>query len=244
MCVFRHSGQKTALFDNLSLKIKPGEKVGLVGHSGSGKTTLTKLLLRFEDIDAGTITIDGQDTRIHPINQICALTFHMCRKVVAFPSQHFWKTSAMLARRRPTDSYRFCKDGERSGIHRFATRAYDTLVGERGVKLSGGQRQRIAIARAMLKNAPILLLDEATSALDSESEFNPGRSVETDAEPYGNRHCAPPQYNPKNGPDHRPGRWQNSRARQPQRTGAARRQLCQLMEPAVRRFYRRLAAQH
>ena len=167
---FRHSGQKTALFDNLSLKIKPGEKVGLVGHSGSGKTTLTKLLLRFEDIDAGTITIDGQD--------IASIRQSDLRSYISYVPQE-----PLLFHRSILENIRYgAPDADLQTVAAFAKmanaqefidllpEAYDTLVGERGVKLSGGQRQRIAIARAMLKNAPILLLDEATSALDSESE--------------------------------------------------------------------------
>lgn len=168
--VFKHPGAKKPLFNNLQLKIKPGEKVGLVGHSGSGKTTLTRLLLRFNDINAGTITIDGQD--------ITAVTQNDLRHKIAYVPQE-----PLLFHRTLAENIAYGKpDATKAEIEAIAKLAhahefvqqlpkkYQTLVGERGVKLSGGQRQRIAIARAMLKNAPILLLDEATSALDSESE--------------------------------------------------------------------------
>ncbi len=158
------------LFNRLNLHIKPGEKVGLVGHSGSGKTTLTKLLLRFMDIDSGTIRIDGQN--------IAKLRQSELRSHIAYVPQE-----PILFHRSLLENIGYGQLGSSKkairGVSKLANaddfisklpEGYDTLVGERGVKLSGGQRQRIAIARAMLKNAPILLLDEATSALDSESE--------------------------------------------------------------------------
>lgn len=167
---FKHEGQRKALFNNLSLSIKPGEKVGLVGHSGSGKTTLTKLLLRFNDINAGAIKIDGQDIR--------AIKQADLRSHIAYVPQE-----PMLFHRSISENIKYgSPEADQQTVEAIARMAnahdfvaelpdgYDTLVGERGVKLSGGQKQRVAIARAMLKNAPILLLDEATSALDSESE--------------------------------------------------------------------------
>lgn len=161
---------KQPLFKGLSLKIKPGEKVGLVGPSGGGKTTITKLLLRFMDIYGGEITIDGQN--------VAAISQSDLRSRIAYVSQEpilFHRTLA------ENISYGDLKVNQAvieavakmANAHEFINQlphGYDTLVGERGVKLSGGQRQRVAIARAMLKNAPILVLDEATSALDSESE--------------------------------------------------------------------------
>ena len=158
------------LFEDFNLSIKPGEKIGLVGHSGGGKTTLTKLILRFMDIDSGQILIDGQD--------ISKARQEDLRKFIAYVPQ-----DPYMFHRSITDNIRYGKlDADRSDIKKAAKLShseefvkhlpdtYDTLIGERGVKLSGGQRQRIAVARAMIKNAPILLLDEATSALDSESE--------------------------------------------------------------------------
>lgn len=167
---FIHEGQEKPLFKNLDIKVKPGEKVGLVGHSGSGKTTLTKLLLRFSDIQSGTISIDGQN--------ITAITQAELRRHIAYvPQEPLLFHRSILENIRygePEADERTVKAiAKMANAHEFIEELpeqYQTLVGERGVKLSGGQRQRIAIARAMIKNAPILLLDEATSALDSESE--------------------------------------------------------------------------
>lgn len=159
-----------SLFHNLSLTIKPGEKVGLVGRSGGGKTTITKLLLRFSDINGGTIAIDGQD--------ITAITQDDLRSVIAYVPQEPLLFHRSLAENigygnkdaTPDEIVRAAKLAHAHEFIRTLKDGYDTLVGERGVKLSGGQRQRVAIARAMIKQAPILVLDEATSALDSESE--------------------------------------------------------------------------
>ncbi|MBQ9016776.1 ABC transporter ATP-binding protein [Candidatus Saccharibacteria bacterium] len=167
---FKHSDAKVPVFSNFSLEVKPGERIGLVGVSGSGKTTLTKLLLRFADVNQGKITIDGQDIK--------HVTQASLRKNIAYVPQE-----TALFHRSISDNIAYGKpDATAEEIKRAAKLAnadefikdlpsgYDTLVGERGIKLSGGQRQRIAIARAILKDAPILVLDEATSALDSESE--------------------------------------------------------------------------
>ncbi len=167
---FKHHGAKKPIFEDFSMAIKPGERVGLVGVSGSGKTTLTKLLLRFADVDAGEITIDGQNIR--------KVTQKSLRENIAYVPQE-----TALFHRSIAENIAYAKpDSDMQEIKRAAKLAnaeefikdlpdgYDTLVGERGVKLSGGQRQRVAIARAILKDAPILVLDEATSALDSESE--------------------------------------------------------------------------
>lgn len=158
------------LFEDLTLSIKSGEKIGLVGPSGGGKTTITKLLLRFMDIQDGSIKIDGQD--------ISKLTQHDVRSSISYVAQE-----PVLFHRSIADNIRYGKldatDAEiiraakSANAHEFIAQlpqGYDTFVGERGVKLSGGQRQRVVIARAMLKNAPIIVLDEATSSLDSESE--------------------------------------------------------------------------
>lgn len=167
---FRHAGSRDNLFDGLDLRIAPGERVGLVGHSGAGKTSFTRLLLRFSDLDSGAIRLDGQD--------IAAITQADLREAIAYVPQE-----PLLFHRSIAENIAYGRlDADRMDIELAASRAnvtqfvtglpdgFDTLVGERGVKLSGGQRQRIAIARAMLKDAPVLLLDEATSALDSESE--------------------------------------------------------------------------
>jgi ATP-binding cassette subfamily B protein len=167
---FAHNGTDDAIFDNLSLQLGHGEKVGLVGHSGSGKSTFTRLLLRFSDVDSGNILIDGQN--------IAHITQEDLHKAIAYVPQE-----PLLFHRTIAENIAYGKeDADHAAVQQAARYAhadefiktlpqgYDTLVGERGVKLSGGQRQRIAIARAMLKDAPILVLDEATSALDSESE--------------------------------------------------------------------------
>lgn len=167
---FTHQGADDALFKKLSVTIKHGEKVGLVGHSGSGKTTFTRLLLRFSDINNGSIEIGGQN--------IAAITQEDLHDNIAYVPQEpllFHRSLAEnIAYGNPKASQAEIEAvAKMAHAHEFINELpekYDTLVGERGVKLSGGQRQRIAIARAMLKQAPVLVLDEATSALDSESE--------------------------------------------------------------------------
>lgn len=167
---FAHHDANDVLFDHFSIAIRPGEKVGLVGRSGAGKTTFVKLLMRFSDIDNGAITIDGQS--------ISNVTQDNLRSVIAYVPQEpalFHRTiKENIGYGDPKATEKdIIQAAKKAHAHEFIRQlplGYDTLVGERGVKLSGGQRQRIAIARAILKNAPILVLDEATSALDSESE--------------------------------------------------------------------------
>ena len=167
---FKHHDAKEAIFTDFNLDIKPGERIGLVGISGSGKTTLTKLLLRFADVDNGQITIDGQN--IKNVQQVSL------RESIAYVPQEtslFHRTIAEnIAYAKPDATQKEIERAAKlANAHEFIMdlpNGYETLVGERGIKLSGGQRQRIAIARAILKDAPILVLDEATSALDSESE--------------------------------------------------------------------------
>ena len=164
------NGEGEQVFDNCSVSIKPGERVGLVGHSGSGKTTFTRVLLRFSDIQKGQIRIDGQD--------IADVTQESLRRSIAYVPQEstlFHRTleenisygKASATKKEVIQAAKLANAWE---FIRQLPEGFETLVGERGIKLSGGQRQRIAIARAILKDAPILLLDEATSALDSESE--------------------------------------------------------------------------
>jgi ATP-binding cassette subfamily B protein len=167
---FAHTGANDSIFENFSIQIASGEKIGLVGHSGSGKTTFTRLLLRFSDIDDGEILIDDQN--------IAAIKQNDLRSKIAYVPQEpllFHRSISENIAYGNTDASdpeikKAARDAHAAEFIDKLPRRYDTLVGERGVKLSGGQRQRIAIARAMIKNAPILVLDEATSALDSESE--------------------------------------------------------------------------
>lgn len=168
-------GGKTRLFEHFSLHISPGEKVGIVGRSGAGKSTIVNLLLRFYDVDAGKILIDGQG--------IAQVTQNSLRAQIGMVTQdtsllHRSVRENILYGRPDATEDDMISAAKRAEAHDFilslrdpkGRTGYDAHVGERGVKLSGGQRQRIAIARVMLKDAPILLLDEATSALDSEVE--------------------------------------------------------------------------
>lgn len=167
---FRHDGSDDAIFRNLNLHIKPGEKVGLVGHSGSGKTTFTRLLLRFSDIQDGEILIDGQNIARIKQDDLRASIAYVPQEPLLFHRTIAENIAYGTTKRDEQTIKSVAKLAHADEFIAGLPHGYDTLVGERGVKLSGGQRQRIAIARAMLKNAPILVLDEATSALDSESE--------------------------------------------------------------------------
>ena len=167
---YRDAAAGESVFDDLTLHVAAGQRVGLVGKSGSGKTTLTKLLLRLDDVQGGRVLVDGQD--------VSRCTQQSLRRQVAYVPQEallFHRSiRENIAYGRPNATDEQIREAARLAnatefIDRLP-RGFDTMVGERGVKLSGGQRQRVAIARAILTDAPILVLDEATSALDSESE--------------------------------------------------------------------------
>jgi ATP-binding cassette subfamily B multidrug efflux pump len=170
-----HYGEVSGVIEGMNLAIKPGEKVGLVGRSGAGKSTLVNLLMRFHDVERGRICIDGQDIRevtqdslrahIGMVTQDTSLLHRTVRENILYgrPDATAAELEQAMARAQASEFIENLTDPD-------GNTGLDAQVGERGVKLSGGQRQRIAIARVLLKNAPILVLDEATSALDSEVE--------------------------------------------------------------------------
>jgi ATP-binding cassette subfamily B multidrug efflux pump len=170
-----HYGRPGGIIDDFNLAIRPGERVGLVGRSGAGKSTLVSLLLRFYDLEGGTITIDGQDiskvtqeslrANIGVVTQDTALLHRSIRANLTYGRPDA-TDEEVTAAAELAEADEFIE----ALVDQKGRRAYDAFVGERGVKLSGGQRQRVAIARVLLKDAPILVLDEATSALDSEVE--------------------------------------------------------------------------
>ena len=167
---FQYGAHATPLYSDFSVKIASGERVGLVGHSGSGKTTFVKLIQRLYDVNAGAITIDGQN--------IAHVQQSSLRAQIAIVQQE-----PILFHRTLAENIAYARPGatraeielaaSQANAHHFIAglpKGYETMVGERGVKLSGGERQRVAIARAFLADARVLILDEATSSLDSESE--------------------------------------------------------------------------
>lgn len=170
-----HYGENKGVISNLSLDIKPGEKVGLVGRSGAGKSTLVNLLLRFHDVEGGKIQIDGQTisdvtqdslrSKIGMVTQDTSLLHRSIRDNILYGNPDA-SEEELIAATTQAHAHEFIE----TLTDPFGNVGYDAQVGERGVKLSGGQRQRIAISRVLLKDAPILVLDEATSALDSEVE--------------------------------------------------------------------------
>jgi ATP-binding cassette subfamily B multidrug efflux pump len=171
---FNYGGDERVI-ENLNLTIGAGEKVGVVGRSGAGKSTLVNLLLRFHDVESGAVTIDNQDIRsvtqdslraqIGMVTQDTSLLHRSVRDNILYGRPDATEAEMLDAATRAQ-----AQDFIQSLRDPHGGSGYDAQVGERGVKLSGGQRQRIAIARVLLKNAPILVLDEATSALDSEVE--------------------------------------------------------------------------
>ena len=215
---FHYGGHATALYRDFSVRIAPGEKVGLVGRSGSGKTTFVKLIQRLYDLNEGRILIDGHD--------VASATQASLRAQIAIVQQE-----PILFHRSLAENIAYGRPGatlaeiERAAVlanaHDFIVtlpNGYRTMVGERGIKLSGGERQRVALARAFLADAPILILDEATSSLDSEfGASGAGGDAAAAARPHRDRHRAPPLHGAGNGPH--PG----LRARADRRGGRPRR---------------------
>jgi ATP-binding cassette subfamily B multidrug efflux pump len=179
-----HYGKGSGVIEGLDLRVRPGEKIGLVGPSGAGKSTLVNLLLRLYDLEGGRILIDGQDiaqvtqeslrAQIGMVTQDTSLLHRSIRDNLLYghPGASDAELQDAVRKARAADFVPQLSDAT-------GRRGFDAHVGERGVKLSGGQRQRIAIARVLLKDAPILILDEATSALDSEVEAAIQESLET-----------------------------------------------------------------
>ncbi|EHV5555856.1 ABC transporter ATP-binding protein [Vibrio parahaemolyticus] len=170
-----HYGENKGVINHLNLDIKPGEKVGLVGRSGAGKSTLVNLLLRFHDVEEGSIKIDGQNiadvtqdslrSKVGMVTQDTSLLHRSIRDNILYGNPTASEEELLKATKQ-AHAHEFIE----TLTDPFGNVGYDAQVGERGVKLSGGQRQRIAISRVLLKDAPLLVLDEATSALDSEVE--------------------------------------------------------------------------
>lgn len=179
----RRGDDRIKVFDGLDLHIRAGEKVGIVGRSGAGKSTLVNLLLRFFDLQQGSISIDEQDisqvqqeslrAQIAMVTQDTSLLHRSVRENIMFGRPEASEEQMYSAAKKAV-AHDFIRDLEDAK----GRRGYDAHVGERGVKLSGGQRQRIAIARVLLKDAPILILDEATSSLDSEAELSIQQSLQ------------------------------------------------------------------
>lgn len=172
------SAEHRSVIHDLSLKMPAGETIGIVGSTGAGKTTLVKLLLRFYDVQSGSINLDGQDLRDLDLNDL--------RRAVGFVSQDVYLFHGTVRENIAYGSFdatdeQIVEAAKIAEAHDFIIglpQGYETIVGERGQKLSGGQRQRVSIARAVLKNPPVLILDEATSSVDNETEALIQRSLE------------------------------------------------------------------
>lgn len=166
---FSYDGQPDVLTD-ISLKVRPGQTVAIVGRSGAGKSTLVDLIPRFWDVDAGKISIGGTDIRDFTVHDLRSLMGNVNQEAILFNDTIFNNIAFGSPEATPEDVTRAAKIANAHDFIMATEKGYQTRVGDRGSRLSGGQRQRISIARAILKNPPVLILDEATSALDSESE--------------------------------------------------------------------------
>jgi subfamily B ATP-binding cassette protein MsbA len=165
-----HYGPGTGGIDDITLDVPAGKTVALVGPSGSGKSTIVNLLLRFYDVNRGMITVDGQDIREVTLSSLRASMSLVSQEIVLFDDTVRANIAYGRLGASEAEIVEAAKMAAADTFIRELPQGYDTMIGPHGVKLSGGQRQRLAIARAVLKNAPILLLDEATSSLDNTSE--------------------------------------------------------------------------
>ena len=167
---FAYGPDEPLVLQEVSFRIEPGQTVALVGPSGAGKTTCTQLLLRFWDPTSGRVLLEGNDLRAFTLDELRAKIALVSQETYLFNTTI--RENLRLARPQAADE-EIEEAARRANAHNFITElpySYDTFVGERGIQLSGGQRQRLAIARALLKNAPVLILDEATSHLDAVNE--------------------------------------------------------------------------
>ena len=167
---FSYNNDEVNILDNISLEIKPGKTVALVGPSGAGKSSLLNLVPRFYDVSDGNVKLDGKDIRELSLSNLRSASSLVSQDALIFDISI--KENIIFGSKNISDNtfFKVCRDSLVDDFVRDLPNKYKTQVGESGVRLSGGQKQRIAIARAMIKDAPILLLDEATSSLDSESE--------------------------------------------------------------------------
>ena len=167
---FSYDNSNKKILNNFNLKIKSGQKIGLVGHSGCGKTTLIKALIRYFDIDSGEIKIDGKNIQNIKQNSLRSNISLIPQDITMFHRSILENLQIAKYQATKKEIIAACKKAKIHDDILEMKNVYDSIVGERGIKVSGGQRQRIAIARAILKDAPILILDEATSSLDSKTE--------------------------------------------------------------------------